>query len=52
LAFMFMYYILSHPIFFEVRSARYRAPIHPIFIIAFAVGIFYILDWLRKEESS
>ncbi len=50
LIFLFVYYLASHPLFFKIIIARHRAPLHPFFIILFALGFFYIWDWIKKNS--
>ena len=49
LLFLFIYYFVSHPLFFNIHNARHRAPMHPLFIILFSLGFFYVWDWMKKE---
>jgi hypothetical protein len=49
LLFLFAYYFISHPLFFNIHNARHRSPMHPLFIMLFSLGFFRIWDWMKGK---
>ncbi|MDD5421803.1 MAG: glycosyltransferase family 39 protein [Candidatus Omnitrophica bacterium] len=49
---IFVYYFISHPLFFTIRTGRHRAPLHPFFIMLFVIGFYYVWDCIKKWEKN
>jgi hypothetical protein len=52
LLFLFIYYVVTHPVFFVMMNARYRTPLHPLFIILFSMGFYHVRDRLKAGGAA